>query len=97
MSNGMRSAIVSMAEIVSSMLRDSKQEFRKMSSQITAGPRDTCSRSAAIIAICKKSGVSVSELRSGSRRGELQKNSIDKIKLFVVNGLRLAPDERARV
>ncbi len=45
-----------------------------------------------IVGICKKSGVSFTELRSGSRRGELQKKSIDKIKLFVVKGVRLTPD-----
>jgi hypothetical protein len=37
-SNGMRSVIVSIAEIVSSMLNDSKQEFLKMSSYITPAP-----------------------------------------------------------
>ena len=38
MSNGMRSAIVSIAEIVSSMSHDSKQEFLKMSNYITPAP-----------------------------------------------------------
>jgi hypothetical protein len=35
--------------------------------------------------------------RSGSRRGELQKKSIGKIKMLVIEGVRLTPEERACV